>query len=157
LVASKLKTSTRTLRRKLELEGTSFRDLVDELRAQVAIRYVHDTDFTIEDVAFRLGFSDAAAFRHAFRRWTNSSPQEFRRAKTDNGPLSAKQAVSRPNGRRRCRSAPLLPSFWPDVVGCWPKRSCLDRSGLVTILGAGQLEDKPLWGGDPSIDRNIFG
>jgi AraC-like DNA-binding protein len=81
-VASKLKTSTRTLRRKLELEGTSFRELVDELRAQVAIRYVHDTDLTVEDVASRLGFSDAAAFRHAFRRWTDSSPQEFRRAKT---------------------------------------------------------------------------
>jgi AraC-like DNA-binding protein len=90
LAASKLKMSTRTLRRKLELEGTSFRELVDELRAQVAIRYVRDTDLTVEDVAFRLGFSDAAAFRHAFRRWTNGSPQGFRRAKTDNGPRSAK-------------------------------------------------------------------
>lgn len=101
LVAGKLKMSTRTLRRKLESEGTSFRDLVDELRAQVAIRYIRDTDLTVEDVAFSLGFSDAAAFRHAFRRWTGSSPQEFRRAKAKSGPLSAEQAVSRQAGRRR--------------------------------------------------------
>jgi AraC-like DNA-binding protein len=101
LVAGQLKMSTRTLRRKLELEGTSFRGLVDELRAQVAIRYVRDTDLTVEDVAFRLGFSDAAAFRHAFRRWTDSSPQEFRRAKTDGAPRSATSAVPRQIGGRR--------------------------------------------------------
>jgi AraC-like DNA-binding protein len=95
LVAGELKTSTRTLRRKLELEGTSFRELIDELRAQVAIRYFRDTDLTVEDVAFRLGFSDAAAFRHAFRRWTNRSPQGFRRPGIGTGPRSAKQAVSR--------------------------------------------------------------
>jgi AraC-like DNA-binding protein len=92
-VASRLKTSTRTLRRKLELEGTSFRELIDELKAQIAIRYVRDTDLTVEDVAFRLGFSDAAAFRHAFRRWTNSSPQGLRRAKTEGGARLAGQAV----------------------------------------------------------------
>jgi AraC-like DNA-binding protein len=83
LVAERLRTSPRTLRRKLEQEGTSFRELIDELRAHAAIKYVRDTDLTIEDIAFALGFSDAAAFRHAFRRWTKSAPNEYRRARVD--------------------------------------------------------------------------
>ena len=82
-IAERLKMSERTLRRKLELEGTSFRELIDELRAQAAIKYVRDTDLTVEDIAFALGFSDAAAFRHAFRRWTKSAPHEYRRARID--------------------------------------------------------------------------
>jgi AraC-like DNA-binding protein len=80
--------SPRTLRRKLEQEGTSFRELIDELRAHAAIKYVRDTDLTIEDVAYALGFSDAAAFRHAFRRWTKSAPHEYRRGRIDIEPAS---------------------------------------------------------------------
>ncbi len=83
MVAARLRMSPRTLRRKLEQEGTSFRELIDELRAHAAIKYVRDTDLTIEDIAFALGFSDAAAFRHAFRRWTKSAPHEYRRARID--------------------------------------------------------------------------
>jgi AraC-like DNA-binding protein len=88
LIAGRLKMSPRTLRRKLEQEGTSFRELIDELRAHAAIKYVRDTDLTIEDIAFALGFSDAAAFRHAFRRWTKSAPHEYRRARIDIEPAS---------------------------------------------------------------------
>jgi AraC-like DNA-binding protein len=88
LVAERLRMSPRTLRRKLEQEGTSYRELIDELRAQAAIKYVRDTDLTIEDIAFALGFSDAAAFRHAFRRWTKSAPNEYRRARVDIEPPS---------------------------------------------------------------------
>jgi AraC-like DNA-binding protein len=77
-VASQLNVSTRTLRRKLREENTSFRKLVDELRMDVAIKYLRDTDLTVEDIAAALGFSDAANFRHAFRRWTNGAPQQFR-------------------------------------------------------------------------------
>lgn len=90
LVAERLRMSPRTLRRKLEQEGTSFRELIDELilRAHAAIKYVRDTDLTIEDVAYALGFSDAAAFRHAFRRWTKSAPHEYRRGRIDIEPAS---------------------------------------------------------------------
>jgi AraC-like DNA-binding protein len=88
LVAERLRMSERTLRRKLEQEGTSFRQLIDELRAHAAIKYVRDTDLTIEDVAYALGFSDAAAFRHAFRRWTKSAPHEYRRGRIDIEPAS---------------------------------------------------------------------
>jgi AraC-like DNA-binding protein len=77
-VAGELNMSARTLRRKLTEEDTSFRDLVDELRRDMAMKYLRDTDLTVEDIAAALGFSDAANFRHAFRRWTNVAPQEFR-------------------------------------------------------------------------------
>jgi AraC-like DNA-binding protein len=79
-VARNLNMSARTLRRKLREENTSFRQLVDELRRDFALRYLRDTDLTVEDIAETLGFSDAANFRHAFRRWTNASPHEFRNA-----------------------------------------------------------------------------
>ena len=80
-VARHLNMSSRSLRRKLQEEGTSFRELVDEVRAQVAIKYVRDTDLSIEDITSALGFNEASAFRHAFRRWTGSAPYEFRRTK----------------------------------------------------------------------------
>jgi len=77
-VANHLSMSTRTLRRKLREENTSFRRLVDELRMAMAIKYLRDTDLTVEDIAHTLGFKEAASFRHAFRRWTKVAPQQFR-------------------------------------------------------------------------------
>jgi AraC-like DNA-binding protein len=79
-VAENLNMSARTLRRKLRDENGSFRQLVDELRRDMAIRYLHDTALTVEDIAETLGFSDAANFRQAFRRWTKATPHEFRTA-----------------------------------------------------------------------------
>ena len=77
-VAKLLKTTPRTLRRQLRSQDTSFRRLSDELRVQVALRYLRETNMTTQDIAFALGFSDAANFRHAFRRWTGKTPHEFR-------------------------------------------------------------------------------
>ncbi|MGJ5177914.1 AraC family transcriptional regulator [Bradyrhizobium oligotrophicum] len=79
-LAGRLGLSTRTLRRQLQQENTSYRELIDDLRAQTAIRYMRDTRLTVENIAFLLGFSDSAAFRHAFRRWTKTAPTEFRRS-----------------------------------------------------------------------------
>jgi AraC-like DNA-binding protein len=77
-VAKSLNMSARTLRRKLREENASFRKLADALRMDMAIKYLRDTDLTVEDIAEALGFSDAANFRHAFRRWTKAAPHEFR-------------------------------------------------------------------------------
>jgi AraC-like DNA-binding protein len=77
-VSEQLKIPQRTLRRRLLEEGTSFRQIADHLRTQLAIKYLRDTDLSGEDIAFALGFSDAANFRHAFRRWTDKSPNQFR-------------------------------------------------------------------------------
>ena len=55
-VAKLLKTTTRTLRRQLRLQNTSFRELSDELRVYVALRYLRETTMRMDDIAFALGF-----------------------------------------------------------------------------------------------------
>jgi AraC-like DNA-binding protein len=77
-VAQKLNMSSRTLRRRLEAENTSYRHLSDDLRMNMAILYLRDTKLTVEQIADALGFSDSANFRHAFHRWTRTSPHSFR-------------------------------------------------------------------------------
>jgi AraC-like DNA-binding protein len=81
-IAEHLGTTTRTLRRQLRDENVSFRQLIDELRTHIAMKYLRETAMTNEDIAFALGFSDAANFRHAFRRWTKKTPREFRLMKS---------------------------------------------------------------------------
>jgi AraC-like DNA-binding protein len=54
---------------------------------QLAVKYLRDTDMTGEDIAGAIGFSDAANFRRAFRRWTRESPSEFKQFATDAKPL----------------------------------------------------------------------
>ncbi len=77
-VAKHLNMSARTLRRKLGEESTSFRQVLDELRLEMAVRYLRDTNLTVDEIGYALGFSESANFRHAFRRWTKAAPQEFR-------------------------------------------------------------------------------
>lgn len=77
-IAAQLDIYPRALRRKLEAEGTSYRGLLAEVRMRLAIEYLRKTQMTNEEIASRLGYSDAANFRHAFTRWTGKSPSEFR-------------------------------------------------------------------------------
>jgi AraC-like DNA-binding protein len=77
-IAKRLEVSDRSLRRQLGEQSISFRGLLDELRMQVALKYLRTTRLANEDIALALGFSDAANFRRAFRRWTNKSPSEIR-------------------------------------------------------------------------------
>ncbi|HWX29102.1 MAG TPA: AraC family transcriptional regulator [Steroidobacteraceae bacterium] len=77
-IAKLLEMSDRSLRRQLREQDISFRGLLDELRMQIALKYLRTTRLGNEDIALALGFSDAANFRRAFRRWTNKSPSEIR-------------------------------------------------------------------------------
>jgi len=79
VIARKLGVSTRTLTRKLESEGHAFKELLEELREGLAIRYTTSTDLLLSEVALLLGFSSSAAFNRAFKRWTGQSPIEYRR------------------------------------------------------------------------------
>ena len=72
-VATKIEIPERTLRRKLREEGTSFREIADQLRAEVAFKYLRDTEMNIDEIASALGFSEPANFRHAFRCWKRAS------------------------------------------------------------------------------------
>jgi AraC-like DNA-binding protein len=77
-VAKLLSISDRSLRRQLRQQGISFRGLLDDLRTHIALKYLRTTKLANEDIALALGFSDAANFRRAFRRWTKKSPSEIR-------------------------------------------------------------------------------
>jgi AraC-like DNA-binding protein len=78
-VASALATSERSLQRKLQAEGASFRDVVDEARHKLAMVYLGDHSLSMTDVACLLGYSEAAAFTRAFKRWTGNAPSHARR------------------------------------------------------------------------------
>lgn len=77
-MAQELGMHPRTLRRRLGAEGASYRDLLGSVRKALALEYLRDTRMSTEDIALRLGYSDAANFRHAFFRWTGRSPQDYR-------------------------------------------------------------------------------
>ncbi|UUX95241.1 AraC family transcriptional regulator [Aquabacterium sp. J223] len=78
-VAAMVHMHERTLRRKLESEGTSFGEIVDDVRASLAIEYLRTTKMKTDDIAALVGFSDAANFRRAFKRWTGKAPSDFKR------------------------------------------------------------------------------
>jgi AraC-like DNA-binding protein len=78
-IAQSMCMTSRTLRRKLEEEGTSYSHLLSDIRQSTAIEYLTKTTLSAEEMAVKLGFSDAVSFRHAFKRWTGSTPNEFRR------------------------------------------------------------------------------
>jgi AraC-like DNA-binding protein len=77
--ASQLGMSARTLRRRLQEEGTSFAAIAGEARADLAKRYLARDRLTLGEVAARLGFSEPSAFHRAFKRWTGQTPSAYRR------------------------------------------------------------------------------
>jgi AraC-like DNA-binding protein len=78
-LARKLRMSPRTLRRRLKDEGTTYEEVVDELRRALTERYLDHPDMSLSQIALLLGYSDTSAFRRAFRRWHGSSPATYRR------------------------------------------------------------------------------
>jgi AraC-like DNA-binding protein len=80
-VAQHLRMSVRTLGRRLEREGTTFSAVLDDLRRDLALRYVGNRDVSLRDIPFRLRFSHPEAFGRAFKRWTGLTPMAYRRWK----------------------------------------------------------------------------
>jgi AraC-like DNA-binding protein len=70
--------SRRTLRRRLAEEGVGFRAIVDEIRCTLVTGYLEHTALSLDEIATRCGFSDAANLSHAFRRWTGKAPGAWR-------------------------------------------------------------------------------
>jgi AraC-like DNA-binding protein len=77
-VAEAMHMTTRTLRRRLLGEDTSFLAIVDDVRQSLALEYLKTTQMSAEDIAMLLGFSDAANFRRALKRWTGKGLGELR-------------------------------------------------------------------------------
>lgn len=77
-VAGRLHLSTRTLKRKLEQQGTTYRTLLEEARHMDAIKLLRRPQLTLAEVAQELGYTDPANFTRAFKRWTGATPSDFR-------------------------------------------------------------------------------
>jgi AraC-like DNA-binding protein len=77
-IAQALAMSERTLQRRLQDEGMTFAQLLDEVRADLGRMYLADPKLAVFEVAFLLGYSEPSPFNRAFRRWTGQSPSEFR-------------------------------------------------------------------------------
>ncbi|WP_109439945.1 AraC family transcriptional regulator [Acinetobacter haemolyticus] len=75
-ILEKMKISERTLQRKLENEGTNFRELVDKVRCEKAIQLLNNPNLSIENIAHHLGYTNAKNFSRAFKRWTGSTPRK---------------------------------------------------------------------------------
>lgn len=70
--------SARTLQRRLQDAGTSFADLLDALRQELAVAYL-DQGLSVAEIAFLLGYNAPSALHHAFKRWTGKAPEQLRR------------------------------------------------------------------------------
>ena len=77
-VATELGLSGRTLARRLASEGHSFSKILDGLRSSLARRYLAESDMSISEIAWLLGYSEVASFTHAFHRWRGTNPRTER-------------------------------------------------------------------------------
>ena len=77
-IASRLGMSQRTFARRLSLEGLTFSRLLENLRCELANRYLAEHTLSISELAWLLGYREVASFSHAFRRWTGKTPREAR-------------------------------------------------------------------------------
>jgi AraC-like DNA-binding protein len=78
VVADHFHVSPRTLNRRLGAIGTSYKEIVSEIRKRQAVEYLSGTRFSIDEIAYRLGYREPSNFSKAFRRWTGLSPSQYR-------------------------------------------------------------------------------
>jgi AraC-like DNA-binding protein len=78
-IAQKVHMSPRSLRRKLQNEGTTYQKILGDVRASLAKEYLATTDLSMEEVADLIGFRHAENFQSAFKRWAKQTPAQFRK------------------------------------------------------------------------------
>lgn len=78
-VAATLSMTPRTLLRRLKEEETTFRDELDDMRRAIALSYLEGGVVPVTELAYVLGFSTVTSFHRAFKRWTGTTPREYRR------------------------------------------------------------------------------
>ena len=76
----------RTLQRRLAEKGVSHSTLVDEVRRELALKYISDAGLSVSEIAYLLQFADATAFHRAFKRWTGAAPVQYRTRLFEQGP-----------------------------------------------------------------------
>jgi AraC-like DNA-binding protein len=89
IVAKTLGLSARTLSRRLADEGTTYEEVVDQLRRSLGLRYLTEPSLSLSQIAWLLGYEGSTSFNHAFRRWTGRPPSALRREKRHTYPAEA--------------------------------------------------------------------
>lgn len=77
-IASQLHMTARTLQRRLSEEGTTFQELLNELRRELAQYYLEQTTLGIDEIGVRLGFAESRSFHRSFKQWTGMTPGQYR-------------------------------------------------------------------------------
>jgi AraC-like DNA-binding protein len=80
VMAQRLNVAEATFRRRLNHEGQSYQTIKDNLRRDIAINELQDTDHTVAEIASAVGFAEPSAFHRAFRKWTGMRPSDYRLA-----------------------------------------------------------------------------
>ena len=79
-IARRLYRSRSTLQRQLSAEGTSYREILEATRRELAERYLKEGEYSQAQIAFMVGFADQSNFARAFKRWTGLSPGEYQKS-----------------------------------------------------------------------------
>lgn len=82
-VAHSLHMSESAFQKKLKAAGTSYQELLDNTRTELAKHHLSDPEMSVDEVAYMLGFSDCSNFTRAFKRWLGMSPREYRNSLSD--------------------------------------------------------------------------
>lgn len=77
-IAGSLHMSLRNLQRKLSAEKTSYKEILNRTRHELALSYIAEPRYSISEITYLLGFSDTSSFTRAFKRWTGQSPSHYR-------------------------------------------------------------------------------
>jgi AraC-like DNA-binding protein len=73
----------RTLQRRLAEVGTTYQDVLDDVRRDLALRLLDERRVAVAEIAYLLGYSEPSAFHRAFKRWTGTTPDRHRRGRPD--------------------------------------------------------------------------
>jgi AraC-like DNA-binding protein len=100
-VARELNISSKTLERRLAEKGVGFSKLLEDIRCHLAKQYLADTAFRLDQISYLVGYSQSAAFVRAFRRWTETTPIQYRERRRQRSISRSARALETISRRRR--------------------------------------------------------
>ena len=87
VIAEKLGLTSRTLQRRLNDEGTGYQEVFNELRLELALYYLNNSDLSLDDIAIKIGFSEPRSFYRSFKQWTGNTAGSYRENHLTEDPL----------------------------------------------------------------------